>query len=225
MHAVRDLLTPQPLVAPDEPGPVRQRRQQVVVATLVAGTAALGATLAAPRGSLAFTLLGFLVAAVWLAGSVAAGPPVAAPPPTARDVVGAIVLGGVAFAAFVAVSLVARQIPVLDGAVDSVLDKAEAGSIALVLVIAVVNAVAEEQFFRGALLAALPDTVVGAARAVLATAVYVVVTGASLNIALVLAAAVLGTLLMVERLATGGTLAPALTHVTWSILMILAFPT
>jgi hypothetical protein len=36
---------------------------------------------------------------------------------------------------------------------------------------------------------------------------------------------VLGTLLMVERLATGGTLAPALTHVTWSILMILAFPT
>jgi membrane protease YdiL (CAAX protease family) len=228
MHAVRDLLTPQPLVAPDEPEPARQRRQRVVVATLVVGTAALGATLAAPRGSPAFTLLGFLVAGVWLAGSVAAGPvtdPDAAPRPTVRDVAGAVVLGGLAFAGFVAVSLVARQIPALDGAVDSVLAKAEAGPTALVLVIAVVNAVAEEQFFRGALPAALPSSVVGTGRAVLATVVYVVVTGSSLNIALVLAAAVLGTLLMVERLATGGTLAPALTHVTWSILMVLAFPT
>jgi membrane protease YdiL (CAAX protease family) len=225
MHAVRDLLIPQPLVAPDEPGPVRRRRQQVVVVTLVVGTAALGATLAAPRGSLAFTLLGFLVAGVWLAGSVAAGPPVAAPPPTARDVAAAVGLGGVAFGAFVAASLAARQIPVLDGAVDSVLAKAEAGPTALVLLIAVVNAVAEERFFRGALPAALPGAVVGTGRAVLATAVYVVVTGASLNIALVLAAVVMGTLLMVERLATGGTLAPALTHVTWSILMILVFPT
>jgi membrane protease YdiL (CAAX protease family) len=229
MHVVRDLLTPHPLVEPDEPAPARRRRQHVVVATLVVGTAALGATLAAPRGSLAFTLLGFLVAGVWLAGSVVAGPPTAGPSPpprpTAQDVAAAVVLGGVAFAAFVAASLVARQIPALDGAVDSVSAKAEAGPTALVLVIAVVNAVAEEQFFRGALPAALPGAVVGTGRAVLATVVYVVVTGASLNIALVLAAVVMGTLLMVERLATGGTLAPALTHVTWSILMILVFPT
>ena len=227
MHAVRDLLIPQPLVAPDEPGPARRRRQRVVAATVVVGTAALGATLAAPRGSLAFTLLGFLVAGVWLAGSVVAGPlaPPRPPPPTARTVGAAIALGGLAFAAFVAASLVAREIPVLDGAVDSVLAKAEAGPTALVLVIAVVNAVAEEQFFRGALPAALPGAVVGTGRAVLATAVYVVVTGASLNVALVLAAVAMGTLLMAERLATGGTLAPAVTHVTWSILMILAFPT
>jgi len=106
-----------------------------------------------------------------------------------------------------------------------VLSKAQAGPTALVLVIAIVNAVAEEIFFRGALLTALPSATVGIRRAALVTAVYILVTAASLNVALVLAAGVMGTLLMIERLATGGTLAPALTHVTWSILMILAFPT
>jgi len=226
MRAVRDLLSSQSLTEPDEPGPARRRRQRVIVTTLVVGTAVLGATLAAPRGSLAFTLLGFLVAGVWLAGSAMAGPVPPGPSRgTPRDVMVAVVLGGVAFGAFVAASLVARRIPALDGAVDSVLSKAQAGPTALVLVIAIVNAVAEEIFFRGALLTALPSATVGIRRAALVTAVYILVTAASLNVALVLAAGVMGTLLMIERLATGGTLAPALTHVTWSILMILAFPT
>ena len=34
----------------------------------------------------------------------------------------------------------------------------------------------------------------------------------------------MGTLLMLERLSTGGVLAPVLTHVTWSALMLLALP-
>jgi membrane protease YdiL (CAAX protease family) len=90
----------------------------------------------------------------------------------------------------------------------------------LVLAIAVVNAVAEERFFRGA----LPVALVGDHRAVVATAVYVLVTVATLNVALVVAAAAMGTVFMLERLATRGILAPTLTHLTWSTLMLLAIP-
>ena len=50
------------------------------------------------------------------------------------------------------------------------------------------------------------------------------VTVATLNVALVTAAAVMGTVFALERLATRGVLAPMLTHVTWSTLMLLALP-
>lgn len=129
-------------------------------------------------------------------------------------------LGGLAFAAFLGASALASHVPALDGALDSVLATADAGPTALVLAIAVVNAVAEERFFRGA----LPAAVVGHHRVAVATAVYVLVTVASLNMALVVAAAAMGTVFMLERLATGGILAPTLTHVTWSTLMLLALP-
>jgi hypothetical protein len=52
----------------------------------------------------------------------------------------------------------------------------------------------------------------------------VLVTVATLNIALVVAAAAMGSVFMLERLATGGILAPTLTHVILSILMLLTLP-
>ena len=224
MQAVRDLLTPQLLPEPIEPAHARRRRRLVVAATLAVGTAMLGATLAAPRGSRAFTLLGFLLAAIWVTGSVAAGPLHLSRSTdrteSPRSLLAAVVLGGLAFVAFLGASLVARHVPGLDGAVDSVLATADAGPTVLVLAIAVVNAVAEERFFRGA----LPVALVGDHRAVVATAVYVLVTVATLNVALVVAAAAMGTVFMLERLATRGILAPTLTHVTWSTLMLLAIP-
>src|SRR4029453_8007615 len=137
-----------------------------------------------------------------------------------RSLLAPIVLGGLAFVAFLGASLVARHVPGLDGAVDSALATADAGPTVLVLTIAVVNAVAEERFFRGA----LPVALVGDHRAVVATAVYVLVTVATLNVALVVAAAAMGTVFMLERLATRGILAATLTHVTWSTLMLLAIP-
>jgi CAAX protease family protein len=224
MQAVRDLLTPQLLPEPTEPAHAPRRRRLVVTATLAAGTAMLGATLAAPPGSLAFTLLGFLLAAIWVAGSVAAGP-LHLDRPTERierrrNLQAAVVLGGLAFAAFLGASVVAPYVPGLDGAIDSVLATADAGPTALVLAIAIVNAVAEERFFRGA----LPVALVCDHRAAVATAVYVLVTAATLNIALVVAAAAMGTVFMLERLSTGAILAPMLTHITWSTLVLLALP-
>jgi CAAX protease family protein len=224
MQAVRDLLTPELLPEPIEPVPARRRRRLVVAATLAAGTVALAATLAAPRGSLAFSLLGFLLAAIWVAGSAAAGPlhlgRSTDRTESRRSLLAAILLGGLAFVAFLGASLVARHVPGLDGAVDSVLATADTGPTVLVLAIAVGNAVAEERFFRGA----LPVALVGDHRAVVATAVYVLVTVATLNMALVVAAAAMGTIFMLERLATRGILAPTLTHITWSTLMLLAIP-
>jgi membrane protease YdiL (CAAX protease family) len=224
MQALRDLLTPELLPEPSEPAPARRRRLLVVGATLAAGTVVLAATVAVPRGSLAFSLLGFLLAAIWMAGSAASGPldlgPSTDRTESRRSALTAIVLGVLAFVAFFGASLVARHVPGLDGAVDSVLATADAGPAVLVLAIAVVNAVAEERFFRGA----LPVALVGDHRAVVATAVYVLVTAATLNVALVVAAAAMGTVFMLERLATRGILAPTLTHVTWSLLMLLAIP-
>ena len=224
MQAIRDVLTPRPLPEPIEPGHARRRRRLVVAATLVAGTATLVATLAAPPGSLAFSLLGVLLAAIWVAGSVAAGPLHLDGPPTSiesrRNVQAAVVLGGLAFGAFLGASVVASHVPSLDDAIDSLLATADAGPTALVLAIAVVNAVAEERFFRGA----LPVALVGDHKAAVATAVYVMVTVATLNMALVVAAAAMGTVFMLERLATRGILAPTLTHITWSGLMLLALP-
>jgi membrane protease YdiL (CAAX protease family) len=223
MQAVRDLLTPQLLDEPIEPAHARRRRL-VVAATLVAGTATLVATLAAPPGSLAFSLLGVLLAAVWVAGSVAAGPLHLDGQPTGiesrRKMQAAVVLGGLAFGAFLGASVVASHVPGLDGAIDSLLATADAGPTALVLAIAVVNAVAEERFFRGA----LPVALVGDHRVAVATAVYVMVTVATLNMALVVAATAMGTVFMLERLSTRGILAPTLTHITWSSLMLLALP-
>lgn len=50
------------------------------------------------------------------------------------------------------------------------------------------------------------------------------VTAAALNIGLVLAGAVMGTLLALERRATRGVLAPIVTHLVWSLLMVLFLP-
>jgi hypothetical protein len=48
--------------------------------------------------------------------------------------------------------------------------------------------------------------------------------GATGNVALVIAAAVMGALVSLERLSTRGILAPLVTHLTWSALMVLALP-
>lgn len=199
--------------------------------TLAVGVALLAGTLAVRPGSPAFFALGFALAAVWVVGSVLSGPlhlghsvrpqgAAGGSTPGRRAVAAPIVLGVVAYAVFLALYLLVRDLPVLEGALDGILERADAAALGLVLALALANAVAEEVFFRGA----LPEALGGARAPVVATAVYVVTTVAGRNLALVAAAAVMGTLFMLERLATRGVLAPMLTHVTWSTLMLLALP-
>ena len=75
-------------------------------------------------------------------------------------------------------------------------------------------------FFRGALFATVRDE----HPVVTSTALYTAATLATRNPALIAAAAVMGTLFGVQRRASGGVQAPALTHLTWSVLMLRYLP-
>jgi membrane protease YdiL (CAAX protease family) len=189
---------------------------------IVVGTALLAATLRVPRGSAWFTVLGLLVAATWTVGSFVSGPIPLRPDHEIawRTVLRPVVVGVAAFGVFLAAYLVARHLPVVGPALDGVLATADAGHAALVLLVALVNGAGEELFFRGALHAALEPHRPGIAT----TIVYVIVTAATGNVALVIAAVVMGALFSLERLSTRGVLAPMLTHLTWSTLMVLALP-
>lgn len=221
---IRDLLVPSSEPARDEPASVVRRRRVVVGATLAVGAAILGGTLGSPPGSRGFYIFGGLLAATWLIGSMASGPVAlgrrGGVATEGREIVYPILLGVLAFGFFVVAGLVAKRIPVLEGALDDVLARADAGPAAAVLAIALFNGLAEEVFFRGALHTALGEN----RPALYSTLAYVAVTVATMNPALVLAAAVMGTIFALERMATHGVLAPILTHLTWSSLMFFAFP-
>jgi uncharacterized protein len=203
--------------------PAARRRRRVVTAiALVVGTALLAATLRVPHGSVWFTVLALLVAATWTIGSFVSG---LIPFQPERDTpwrtfLGPVVVGIAAFGVFVIAHLVVRHLPLVGPALDGVLATADAGPIAVVLFVALVNGAGEELFFRGALHAALEWH----RPAIATTIVYVIVTAATGNLALVIAAAVMGTLFSLERLSTRGVLAPLVTHLTWSTLMVLALP-
>jgi uncharacterized protein len=221
-----DLLAPahEPTVV--QGGPALRRRRVTVVITVLVGTVLLAATLRVQPGTAQFSALGFLVAVTWIAGGLLSGPiPLRPASPADRNawtvvVLAALVLGGVAFLGFLAADLVGQQISFVASALNSVLGKADAGPRAVVVVIALVNAVAEEVFFRGALHAALEPR----RPALVSTVIYVAVTAASGNFALVVAAAVMGTIFSLERLATRSVLAPVVTHLSWSALVFFLLP-
>jgi len=56
------------------------------------------------------------------------------------------------------------------------------------------------------------------------TVAYVVATLATGNVMLAFAAVLLGLVVGLERRASGGVLAPILTHCTWSLAMLFALP-
>lgn len=202
-----------------------QRRQRVAAGVvLVLGAALLAATLHVPRWSGWFTTLGLTLAINWFAGAFLLGPvPIRRPRSTkswTTLAALAVAVGGTAYLAFVAASRIASHVPVVSGAVDSVLSSADSGPSIAVLVVALVNGVAEEAFFRGALHNAL-DVVHPALTAVV---IYVAVTAVTGNVALIVAAMVMGPLFSYERTATGSVMPPVITHVTWSALMLTALP-
>ena len=82
------------------------------------------------------------------------------------------------------------------------------------------NAMAEEMFYRGAMWSVVADS----NPIVTTTFVYAAATAATRNLLLVLAATATGVLFGYQRRATGGTLAPTVTHLTWSMLMLRYLP-
>jgi membrane protease YdiL (CAAX protease family) len=201
-----------------------RRRRIVVLLTLVAGAALLGVSLSVRPGDALFYLLTALVAVIWIGGAALSGPLHLGWAPLhgrmRRPIVLPIVTGLVIAGIFVAGSLVVREIPALRDLVNSVLAHARYGSIVPIVAVTFVNGVAEEVFFRGALFAAI-----GRRYPVpISTVVYGAATLATANPMLVFAAVVLGFVLGLQRRASGGLLAPILTHVTWSMAMLFALP-
>ena len=204
---------------------VVRKRRRVVAGVSVVGTGLLGLSLSTKPNSKQFYAMTAAVAATWTAGGVASGPLHLGWIQTRdqglrRPVITPVATGVGAFAFFYGCAVVARRIPVLDDAIGSVLQFAEEGQDRLVVATTLANGFGEEVFFRGAMYAALP-----AERAVVtSTAVYTLATASTRNPALVLAAAVMGTLFGLQRRASGGLQASLLTHLTWSALMVRYLP-
>jgi membrane protease YdiL (CAAX protease family) len=210
-----------------EPGADRdelRRRRAVVAAVTVVGAAVLGWSLNVEPGSGWFYAATLILASVWTAGAFASGPlhlgRVGRVPEAGRPVVPSILLGLALAAVFVLGGLVVREVRPLGDAVDGVLTYARQGVGPVVALVTIVNGIAEELFFRGAMFAAVP-----ARKAVLVTTVvYTLASVASGNLMLGFAAMLLGVVVGMERRASGGVLAPILTHVTWSTTMVLVLP-
>lgn len=218
----RTLLEKVPRDQQDTPAGLR-RRQLVTLGFVLLGAVVLGLSLRIEPGSPWFYPATFGLAGVWTVGAFASGRlhlgRVAYRDELRRPVLAPVLMGLLLAAAFVGGGLVVRQLPWLGDQVRSVLDFADQGSVPLLLVITVVNGVAEELFFRGAAYAAIPR------HPVLWTSIaYVAATLASGNLMLAFAAILLGGVCGLQRRASGGILAPILTHVTWSTLMLLLLP-
>ncbi len=200
------------------------RRRIVVAITLVVGATLLGLSFSTEQGDSLFYVLTFGLAATWALGSVISGPlhlgHIMFRDTLRRPIITPIIVGLVLSAMFVVGALITREIPPLAGYTESVLGYARLGSLPLVFVITLVNGLAEEVFFRGALFAAI-----GVRHPVLiSTIIYTLATVAGGNPMLVLAAALLGAVVGLQRRAGGGILAPALTHITWSTTMLFVLP-
>lgn len=201
-----------------------RRRRIVVAVTLVLGAILLGVSLRVRPGDPAFYVLTTLLAATWLAGGLISGPLHLGHIPfrdrLRRPVVTPLVIGLLLAAVFVAGAFVIRELPVLRDYVTVVLNYATYGNLLLVAIITVINGVAEEIFFRGGLYAALGRTYPVA----ISTAIYALATAATGNPMLLFAAIVVGWVLGLQRRASGGVLAPVITHITWSMTMLFALP-
>lgn len=207
-----------------EPPSLVRRRRIVVAITLVAGAAVLGYSLRRPPGESSFYWLTLVLAAVWVVGAFCSGPlhlgGICWRGRNQRPVISGTLIGLGLGGVFVVGGLIARQIPAVATLITRVLQYAHHGSFWLVVLITLINGVAEEMFFRGALYTALGRF----APLTISTLLYLAVTLASGNPMLGFAAIILGTICALERRASGGVLAPMLTHFFWGLIMVLVLP-
>jgi membrane protease YdiL (CAAX protease family) len=200
-----------------------RRRRRVTLVILVLGTLALGGSLRIEPGNVWFYPAAFGMSVIWAVGALVSGPlhlgRITQRDELRRPIASPIVIGLALAAVFVAGALIIRHIPVLDRQVSSVMEFADEGSPAVLVIVTALGGVAEELFFRGALYASVERHPIA-----VTTVAYGLATLATGNVMLTFAAVVLASVVGLERRASGGILAPALTHVTWSLCMLLVLP-
>ncbi|MBU9945300.1 MAG: CPBP family intramembrane metalloprotease, partial [Dermatophilaceae bacterium] len=134
-----------------------RRRRVVAAVTLVIGGVILAIALRIEPGDPRFYGATFALAGVWAAGAFLSGPlhlgrgHTRGGSGSSRAVVQSLALGVMLLALFMVGALVVARIPVLREPVQELLDHARVGSLPLVALITVVNGIAEELYFRGAL--------------------------------------------------------------------------
>ncbi len=210
-----------------EPAGRRRSRRWITAGFLVVGACLLGVSLSVEPGSPAFYPLTIGLGATWVIGAFATGPlplgrfgTTAGTETTSRAAILGIAVGVAVGVAFTVGALITQFIPGVSGLVAKVLDFADYGSMVAVVLITLGNGLAEELFFRGALYSSL----IGHRPVLVSTIIYVIVTLASGNPMLGFAAVILGTVCAILRRCTGGVLAPALTHVVWSAIILATLP-
>ncbi|KUI13855.1 abortive infection protein [Mycobacterium lehmannii] len=224
LREIREIVSACP-VPHHEPPSVIRRRRIVVAVVLVIGAALLGYSLTRPPGDSSFYWLTLALAGVWALGAFLSGPLhmgcIRFRGRNQRPVITGTAVGLALGAVFVIGGLIAREIPGVSEYITRVLEYANYGPLILVTFITVINGLAEEMFFRGALYTAL-----GTMKPILiSTVFYVIATAATTgNPMLGFAAIILGTICAFERRMTGGILAPMLTHFFWGLVMVLALP-
>ena len=200
-----------------------RRRQIVTVGFVLLGAVFLGILLRLEPGSGEFTAASFGLAAVWAVGALTSGPlhlgRIVRHDMAVRPVVQPLALGFGLAGVFVVGALIVREIGPLRDQIVNVLDFASQGTLWVLVIVTAVNGIAEELFFRGAAYAAITRHPVA-----WTSVAYTIATAATGNIMLSFAAVLLGVICGLQRRASGGILAPILTHCAWSITMLLALP-
>ncbi len=200
------------------------RRRVVVAISYVLGSALLGWSVALTPGDPAFYPATLALALVWIVGALASGPlPYGRSRTraggTSSGVLQSLIVGAALLVVFLAGAFLIAGIPLLRDPVLRLLQHAD-GALPVVFAITALNGVAEELFFRGALSSALPRRW----RLAGSTVLYTLTTALSGIALLALAAAMLGLVAGLRRRSTGGYTAPIVTHLTWSLGMLLLLP-
>ncbi|NNG35641.1 CPBP family glutamic-type intramembrane protease [Nakamurella aerolata] len=235
---------PAPPEVPNE-APVAARVWWLLAGAALAGAAALFWTFAAPAGSGWFFLATAVLLAIWLVGGREAAAMLPVPlrlidrgRPVGKDLSVAVFAGLVLASVFVLGGLGLALFPTLQASAAKVLAQQGSAPVALLLVTTALTGAAEEVFFRGALQPALQRSRLGgsrqhrrqarpAARAVpivVGALIYGLVTAATGAPLLVFAAVLLGLVVGWQRQVTGALAAPIITHLIWSLAMLLALP-
>jgi membrane protease YdiL (CAAX protease family) len=200
------------------------RRRLVVAIAGVIGAVILGVSLSIPPGDPSFYSYTAALAVTWTAGGLLAGRLhlgyTSCGGRLRRPGLTPVVVGILVAVVFLAGALVVREFPPLRDDVESILDHAHRGAVLPITAVTVINGVAEEIFFRGAVY----DVVGRIYPVMVSTTIYALVTAATGNPLLVFAAFALGLCLGLQRRASGGILAPIVTHITWSTLMLFGLP-
>ena len=137
-----------------------------------------------------------------------------------RAIAQSFLLGIALTAVFLAGAAVVAIVPALRDPMLGLLGDVQLGILPVVIVLFVLNAVAEELFFRGGLYAAIG----GKHEVLITTFVYALSTVPTGIPVLVLGSAALGAAVGFQRRVTGGVLGPIITHLTWLAGMMLLLP-